>query len=125
MRRYLPILSVWSLAYLVLLAIGARVGLHPMLVLLIFLLLILPPFFFCMRAARNVMNQTRLAFPEQWTTLNQGMKLELRGFLFDERTFGDETIGAWKRELRWWMGAGMIGILVFPLTLLLVQSLSR
>ena len=96
-----------------------------MLVLLIFLLLILPPFFFCMRAARKVMNQTRLAFPEQWTTLNQGMKLELRGFLFDERTFGDETIGAWKHELRWWTSAGMIGILAFPLTLLLVQSLSE
>ena len=125
MRKYLPALSVWSLACLALLAVGARAGLQPMVVFPSFLLLELPPLFFCMRATRKVMNRTRLGFPEQWTSLNRGMKLELRCFLFDERTFGDETIAAGKQELRWWMRAGMIGLLLFPPTLWLVQNLSK
>jgi hypothetical protein len=78
-----------------------------------------------MRAARKVMNRTRHAFPEQWTAMNRGMKQELRGFLFDERTFGDETIAAWKRELRSWTRAGLIAIVLFPLTLLFVERISR
>ena len=67
-------------------------------------LLFAPPFFFCMRATRRIMKRIRLAFPDQWATLNRGMDLRL--FFFDERTFGDETIAAWKQELRWWMRAG-------------------
>lgn len=108
-----------------LIGVGARAGLQPILVFPMLLLLTLPPLAFCMRASRRVMNRTRLAFPEQWAALNRGMRLELRGFLFDERTFGDETIAAWKRELQWWMRVGVIGILLFPLTLLLFQLLSK
>ena len=122
MRKRLPILSVWSLAYAVFIAIGARQGLQHV-VLPALLLLSLPPLFFCMRAIRRIMNRIRVAFPEQWTVLNRGM--ELRLFFFDDRTFGDETIAAWKHELRWWMRTGLIGIVLFLPTLLLIEKLSK
>ena len=122
MRKRLPILSVWGLAYAVLVGVGARYGLER-LVLPTLLLLFLPPFFFCMRATRHLVTRVRSAFPEQWIVLSRGM--ELRLFFFDERTFGDETIGAWKQELRWWMRAGITGIVLFLPTLLLIEKISK
>jgi hypothetical protein len=122
MRKRLPILSLWGLAYAILIAVGAGHGLERV-VFPTLLLLFLPPFFFCMRATRNVMNRVRSAFPEHWTLLNRGT--ELRLFFFDERTFGDETIAAWKQELRWWMRAGIIGIILFLPTLLLIERISK
>jgi hypothetical protein len=86
-------------------------------------LLALPPLFFCMRATRKITKRTRVAFPEQWKTLNRGMELHL--FFYDERTFGDAMIAEWKRDLRWWMRAGMAGIALFPLTLLVIERLSK
>ena len=126
MRKHLPALSLWSLAYVALVAFGARRGIRPEVVFPALLLLSLPPLFFCMRASRRVMKRTRHAFPDQWAALNRDwMKLDLRSFLFDERTFGDETIAVWKRELRWWARAGMLALVLFVPTLLLVERLSR
>ncbi|HSU56954.1 MAG TPA: hypothetical protein VLT36_23120 [Candidatus Dormibacteraeota bacterium] len=122
MRKRLPILSVWVLAYAVLVVVGARYGLQR-LVLPTLVLLFAPPFFFCMRATRHVVSRVRSAFPEQWTVLNRGM--ELRLFFFDERTFGDETIAGWKQELRWWIRAGITGIVLFLPTLLLIERISK
>ena len=125
MRKRLPYISVWGLAYLVLIAVGARTGL-PTAIFPTLLLLAVPPLFFHLRACRKVMNRLRLAFPDQWAALNRyWMKLELRYFLFDERTFGDEMIAAWKRELRWWMFAGIIAIALFLPTLFLIERLSK
>ncbi len=124
MRKHLPVLVTWAVAYVALIVVGARTGTRPV-IIPTFLLLGQPPFCFCMRATRKVMSRTRRAFPEQWTAMNRGMKLELRCFLYDERTFGDETIDAWKRELRWWTRAGLTAIVLFPLTLLLVERISR
>jgi hypothetical protein len=122
MGKRLPILSAWGLAYVALVAVGARHGLQSV-VLPVLLLLFLPPFFLCMRATRRIINRARVAFPERWAELNRGM--ELRLFFFDERTFGDETIAAWKQELRWWMRAGIFGIVLFLPTLLLIEKLSK
>ena len=124
-RKHLPTLCVWSLAYMALIGVGVRAGLQPILVFPMFFLLTLPPLVFCMRASRKVMNRTRLAFPEQWAALNRGMRLELRCFLFDERTFGDETIAAWKGELQWWMRAGTLALVLFLPTMLLIEKLSK
>jgi hypothetical protein len=79
-----------------------------------------------MRASRKVARRTQVAFPGEWAALNQDWtKLELRYYFFDDRTFGDETIALWKQELRWWLRAGIAGIIMFLPTLLLVQELSR
>lgn len=118
-------LCIWFLAYAGLLAFGSRVGL-PKTVVPALILLFVPPFLFCMRASRRVTNRTREAFPDQWASLNRDWtRLELRYYLFDERTFGDQTIACWKRELRWWLRACIVAILLFLPTLLLIEWISK
>jgi hypothetical protein len=126
MRQHLPILFLWGLAYLALVAFGTRVGLKPVIVFLALLVLFVPPFYFCLHATRNVLHRVRLAFPEQWNTLNRDwVKLELRLFLFDDQTLGDHLIAVWKHELRWWVRVGIIALLLFLPTLLLIEKLSK
>jgi hypothetical protein len=123
--KRLSSVAIWALAYLLLLGVGTRTGL-PMVIVPTLLVLTLPPLFFCIRASRRVMRRTSVAFPDQWTALNlDPMKLELRCFLFDERTFGDEAIAAWKHELRWWTRAGIVAIVLFLPTMLFVEKLSK
>jgi hypothetical protein len=122
MRKRILILSAWGVAYALLVSVSAQHSLQTAVLPALFLLFV-PQFFFCLRATRRIIHLIRTVYPEHWTALSRGM--ELRLFLFDERTLGDATIAAWKQQLRWWMRAGIIGAVLFLPTLLLIEKLSK
>jgi hypothetical protein len=115
------VLLCWAGAYAALLLTGWRFGVRPMTVFIALTVLSIPPLRCALRASSAITRRTANEFPHEWQTV----KSDVRTFIYDDRTFGDTEIAAAKGELRWWTRAGVIAMVLFLPTMLLIQKLAR
>jgi hypothetical protein len=108
-------------AYLVLLLLGYKYGLES-LIFPTLIILVWPPVVMHVIACSKVTRRTKSNHPEEWKMVRGG--LQLKYYLFDSRDFGDEVIARAKADLRWWMRAGLVGIVLFLPTLFAIAYLA-
>jgi hypothetical protein len=113
---------VWIAAYSVLLLLGYKYGLEP-LIFPTLLILAFPPCVMHCIACYKVTRRTKLNHPEEWKVLGGG--LQLKYYLFDDRNFGDDVIARAKADLRWWLYAGGVSIVLYLPTLFTIAYLEK
>ncbi len=114
---------VWIAAYSVLLLLGYKYGLEPLLVFSTLIILAVPPLVMHCIAWSKVTRRTKLYHPEEWKNVGGG--LQLNYYLFDSRDFGDDVIANSKAELRWWSYTGGVSIALYLPTLFAIACLKK
>jgi hypothetical protein len=126
MKRHRAITVIWLLVYLALIWTGCETGLKPLIILATILVLFVPPFVMHLLACQRVIRITRMQYPDFWAkTKSRNLGMDLRFYLFDEQTFGDTQLTVAKADLKWWLKAGILGIMLFLPTLFLINVVSK
>ncbi len=120
-----PILLSWFAVYAVLIVVGCRFGIQPLIVFAGLLVICVPPLAMHVLACRRVIRRTRLQHPDFWAKISSGLGMDLRYYLFDGETFGDKELLEAKAELKWWLRAGVIAMALFFPTLYVIHVASK
>lgn len=99
-------------------ALGLYFGLQPLIFPVLIVLGFPPVVMHCVVCSR-VMDRTRVEHPKRWRDV--GRASQIRACLFDGQDFGDRVIAHDKRELRWWLRAGLVSIMLFLPSLFVIE----